>query len=89
MFVLIIKNMMQRVVRQEIINGNFQNLKKIEPLTSANLKENDNHQNCLENLQRGQLYFDGTDYYICHIDSKYEIAPPTNTWNWTKINSSK
>ena len=26
---------------------------------------------------------------ICHIDSKYEIAPPTNTWNWTKINSSK
>ena len=53
---------MQRVVRQEIINGNFQNLKKIEPLTSANFKENDNHQNCLENLQRGQLYFDGTDY---------------------------
>ena len=73
--------------------GNYQwqfpELKKIEPLTSANLKENDNHQNCLENLQRGQLYFDGTDYYICHIDSKYEIAPPTNTWNWTKINSSK
>lgn len=73
--------------------GNYQwqfpELKKIEPLTSANLKENDNHQNCLENLQRGQLYFDGTDYYICHVTSDCEIAPPSNTWNWTKINRSK
>ena len=67
----------------------FPELKNTEPLTSIDLKENDNQKNCLENLQRGQLYFDGTDYYICHVDSAYEIAPPTNTWNWTKINSSK
>ena len=72
-------------------DGNYQwqfpELKKdARVLTEKDMKDLGGNNMQLAKVKRGDLYTDGTNYYICHVDSDAEIPPPTNNWNFTKIN---
>lgn len=65
----------------------FPELKKdARVLTQADMVDVGGNNMQLTNVKRGDLYTDGTNYYICHIDSTVETPPPANSGHWTKIN---
>ena len=61
-------------------------MKDARVLTQTDMKDVGGNNMQLTNVRRGDLYTDGTNYYICHVNSDVETPPPTNSWNWTKIN---